>query len=171
MLMNSKGGCGKTTLATNIATWFADEGARVAIADYDPQGSSLDWLAARRDYDGIPNIEGLDATKGAAHPARGTDFLIIDSPAAIHGAAISGSLRRVQTLIIPVLPSPFDIRACTRFLEELLTSGHVNRLGGGTWTHARCCDIACEVQMPGGRFRRFASFPRSATTERSGCMP
>ena len=47
MLMNAKGGCGKTTLATNIATWYADGGARVALADCDPQQSAMDWLAAR----------------------------------------------------------------------------------------------------------------------------
>ena len=44
MLMNAKGGCGKTTLATNLATWYADDGMKVALADFDPQRSSLDWL-------------------------------------------------------------------------------------------------------------------------------
>ena len=67
MLMNAKGGCGKTTLAINIATWFADDGARVALADLDPQGSTLDWLEARKDYEGIPNIEGIDASRELAH--------------------------------------------------------------------------------------------------------
>ena len=77
MLMNAKGGCGKTTLATNIATWFAEEGHKVALADFDPQGSSLDWLAARREYEGIPEIEGIDATKGPVSRARGTEYLIM----------------------------------------------------------------------------------------------
>jgi len=127
MLMNSKGGCGKTTLATNIATWFADEGKKVALADYDPQGSSLDWLKARDGYEGIPNIEGINAAEGQATASRGTDFLIMDAPAAIHGKEINAMLRRVQTLLIPVLPSPIDMRACSRFLEELLTSGRVSK--------------------------------------------
>ncbi len=127
MLMNAKGGCGKTTLATNIATWFADEGAKVALADFDPQGSSLDWLKAREDYEGIPLIEGIDAAQVPPRPAKGTDYLIMDAPAAIHGKAISDMLRRVQTLVIPVLPSPIDIRACARFIEELLTVGQVSR--------------------------------------------
>lgn len=127
MLMNAKGGCGKTTLATNIATWFADEGATVALADFDPQGSSLDWLEARKDYEGIPNIEGINATRGAVKPARGTDFLIMDAPAGTHGAAINSMLKQVQSLIVPVLPSPIDMRACRRFLEELLHSGRVSR--------------------------------------------
>lgn len=127
MLMNAKGGCGKTTLATNIATWFADEGHKVALADFDPQGSSLDWLNARQGYEGIPEIEAIDATKGPASPARGTDFLIMDAPAAIHGKEINTMLRRVQSLIIPVLPSPIDMRACSRFLDELLKSGRISK--------------------------------------------
>ncbi len=127
MLMNTKGGCGKTTLATNIATWFADEGKRVALADFDPQGSSLDWLKARDGYEGIPIIEGIDAANGPATATRGTEYLIMDAPAAIHGKEINAMLRRVQTLLIPVLPSPIDMRACSRFLEELLKSGRVSK--------------------------------------------
>ncbi|MES9961852.1 MAG: AAA family ATPase [Sedimenticola sp.] len=127
MLMNAKGGCGKTTLATNIATWFADEGAKVALADYDPQGSTLDWLEARKDYDGIPEIEAIDATRDPVRPQKGTEYLVMDAPAGTHGKAINEMLRRVETLIIPVLPSPIDMRACNRFLQELLSSGRVSR--------------------------------------------
>lgn len=140
MLMNAKGGCGKTTLATNIATWFADEGAKVALADFDTQGSSLDWLKARKAYEGIPEIEGIDAVKGPVHPARGTEYLIMDVPAAVHGKEISKMLNRVQTLVIPVLPSPIDIRACTRFIQELLTAGQVSR------HHTRLAVVANRVR-------------------------
>jgi chromosome partitioning protein len=126
MLMNAKGGCGKTTMATNIATWFADEGHKVALADFDPQGSSLDWLEARKEYEGIPKIEGIDASNGYVPPARGTDYLIMDAPAKVHGKEINAMLRRVETIIIPVLPSPIDMRSCNRFLEELLSSGRVS---------------------------------------------
>ncbi len=126
MLMNAKGGCGKTTMATNIATWFADEGKKVALADFDPQGSSLDWLEARKSYEGIPEIEGINASAGSVSPARGTEFLIMDAPAKVHGKEINSMLRRVETLIIPVLPSPIDMRACSKFLDELLSSGRVS---------------------------------------------
>ena len=126
MVMNAKGGCGKTTLATNVATWFADDGARVAIADLDPQRSSLDWLDARRDYTGIPDIQGIDGAGKAVRPPRGTDFLVYDVPAATHGRAVTDLLRRVETILLPVLPSPIDIRAARRFLEELLSSGRVS---------------------------------------------
>ncbi len=127
MLMNAKGGCGKTTLATNIATWFADEGKKVALVDFDPQGSSLDWLGARQGYVGIPEIQGIDASREAPVPARGTEYLIMDVPSGIHGKAINDMLRRVGTLVLPVLPSPFDIRAAGRFIEELLATGRVSR--------------------------------------------
>ncbi|MBT8438706.1 MAG: AAA family ATPase [Gammaproteobacteria bacterium] len=127
MIMNTKGGCGKTTLATNLACWFADQDGKVALADFDPQASSLDWLEARNDYDGVPEIEGIDATKDAVKPARGTEYLIVDVPAGLHGDAINKVLKKVETLIIPVLPSPIDMRAVKRFLTELLESGRVSK--------------------------------------------
>jgi chromosome partitioning protein len=128
MLMNAKGGCGKTTLATNLATWYADDGMKVALADFDPQRSSLDWLEARKAYEGIPDIEGIDANAGPVKPARSTDLLIMDAPASTHGKTIGKLLQRVDTLILPVLPSPIDMRACNRFLGELLESGSNKQL-------------------------------------------
>ncbi len=127
MVMNAKGGCGKTTLATNLACWFADQDGKVALADFDPQGSSLDWLEARAGYDGIPSIQAIDATREAVKPARGTDYLFIDVPAGVHGTEINSMLKRVETLIIPVLPSAIDMRAARRFLSELLESGRVSK--------------------------------------------
>jgi len=127
MVMNAKGGCGKTTLATNLACWFADQDYKVTLADYDPQGSSLDWLEARKDYEGIPEITGLNALKEPLKTERGTDYLIIDVPAGVHGKEINSMLKRVESLIIPVLPSPIDMRAAKRYLTELLDSGRVSK--------------------------------------------
>jgi len=127
LCMNAKGGCGKTTIATNLATWYADEGKKVAIMDFDPQRSSIDWLGAREDYDGVPSIEGVDAVADAARVSRGTEVAILDAPSGVHGAALTPLLRRADILLVPMLPSPIDMRAAARFIEELLKSGRVSR--------------------------------------------
>ncbi|MCG7946537.1 MAG: cobyrinic acid a,c-diamide synthase, partial [Candidatus Thiodiazotropha taylori] len=93
----------------------------------DPQKSTIDWLEARKDYEGIPDIEAIDALAGPIKPAKGTDILIMDAPAGVHGKAINKMLLRVDTLVLPVLPSPIDMRACNRFLTELLESGRVSK--------------------------------------------
>lgn len=127
LCLNAKGGSGKTTLATNMATWYADDGKQVALADYDPQKSTLDWLEARSDYVGVPAIEGLDASADSVRAARGTDLFVMDAPAGAHGSALTALLRRTDTLLVPVLPSPIDMRAVARFLEELISSGRVSK--------------------------------------------
>ena len=79
MVMNAKGGCGKSTLATNIAACFANEGYSVALADYDPQRSSLDWLERRPDkYPSIAPITAYDT--GLKFAPRTADIVVIDAP-------------------------------------------------------------------------------------------
>lgn len=126
LCLNPKGGCGKTTLATNLATWYADNQQQVALADFDPQRSTIDWLSARQDYEGVPPIEGIDAVDAdSVRSARGTDKLIIDAPAGTHGPQLTALLRRADLLLLPVLPSPIDMRAAARFIEELIAHGRV----------------------------------------------
>ncbi len=117
LILNPKGGCGKTTLATNLAGYYASRGKSVALVDFDTQGSSMDWLAARPE-DRAP-IHAINACEGAVRPPRDTDYLILDAPAAIHGRELANLMRRAETLVIPVLPSPLDVRAATRFIQEL----------------------------------------------------
>jgi chromosome partitioning protein len=118
MVLNAKGGCGKSTLATNIASYFATEGAAVALADYDPQRSSLDWLARRpEDRASIAAIAGFD--DGLKHAPRNADILVIDAPARSHGAELTDLVKHAETIIVPVLPSTIDMQATTTFLEEL----------------------------------------------------
>ena len=126
MVLNSKGGSGKSTLATNIASWFAAKGASVALADYDSQRSSLDWLE-RRPAD-RPAIHGVAAfEEGLRHAPRGADVLVIDAPARSHGSELTDLVNHADTLVIPVLPSTIDMQATARFVEELRTVGKIER--------------------------------------------
>jgi chromosome partitioning protein len=126
MVLNAKGGCGKSTLSTNIAVFFAREGHDVCIADYDPQRSSLDWLAARPPD--LPAISGVAAfEEGLRSVPRSTDILVIDAPARVHGTELNELVRRAETIIVPVLPSSIDMKACGHFMGELLEIGKVSR--------------------------------------------
>jgi chromosome partitioning protein len=126
MVMNSKGGCGKSTLATNIASHFASKGHKVALADYDPQRSSLDWLATRPED--LPKIVGVAAyDEGLRGAPRETEVLVIDAPARTHGSEMNELVRRAETIIVPVLASPIDMKACAHFMGELLELGKVQR--------------------------------------------
>jgi chromosome partitioning protein len=126
MVMNAKGGCGKSTLATNLAAYYADAGYGVALADYDPQRSSLDWLERRPDS--RPKIAALAGFEdGLKKAPRQADYLIIDAPARSHGKELTDLVRHAETIIIPVLPSTIDMQASDRFIKELQAVGKVNR--------------------------------------------
>ncbi|HKK71783.1 MAG TPA: ParA family protein [Candidatus Krumholzibacteria bacterium] len=128
MVVNAKGGCGKSTLATNIAAYFASqwENVNVSLADFDPQQSSMDWLAVRPED--RPPIAGIDAhSEGLKKLNPHTDFLVMDAPASTHGPELTAILKHAETVIIPVLPSTVDMRAASRFIEEIRNVGKVSR--------------------------------------------
>ena len=126
MVLNSKGGCGKSTIATNLAGMYAVEGQSVALADYDPQRSALDWLDARP-ADAAP-ITGLNAAEdGLKKLPRSSDVLIIDAPARSHGPELTNLVKHAETIIVPVLPSTIDMQATTKFIAELQNVGKVER--------------------------------------------
>jgi chromosome partitioning protein len=125
MVLNPKGGCGKSTIATNIASYYANEGKSVVLADFDPQGSSIDWLGQRPEN--RPAITGVAAWEDPLKSSKSIDVTIMDVPAAVHGKDITALIRRAQTVIIPVAPSPMDIRATAKFIHELHTVGKVSR--------------------------------------------
>ena len=126
MVMNAKGGCGKSTLATNLASFYANEDYNVALADYDPQQTSLDWLAERPDD--VPEIRGLPAfDEGLRGVTRATDIVVIDAPARTHKSELTYLVRHAESILLPVLPSSIDMRATARFIEELRRVGQVVR--------------------------------------------
>ena len=125
MVLNSKGGSGKSTVATNLASYYATQGNKVILVDLDPQASSLDWLSARPS--GRSSISGINGALGQYRVPRNADYVIYDTPAAVQGAELSALLRRAQSIIIPVLPSPIDMRAATPFVQKVLDNNRVAR--------------------------------------------
>jgi|TARA_B100000073_G_scaffold171833_1_gene142105 chromosome partitioning protein len=115
LVLNSKGGSGKTTIATNLASFFASIGKSVALVDLDAQQSSISWLKARSSAK--PPIIGI---KGYGEKVkRGVDYKIIDAPAGLQGAALTKVLNMAESVIIPVLPSPIDMRAAEDFIKNI----------------------------------------------------
>jgi chromosome partitioning protein len=130
LVINSKGGSGKTTLTTNIASYYATKKFRTAIMDYDPQGSSIQWLRVRPDE--AEKIHGANAApaKGSI-PLRSThawvpvdtEVMVIDAPAGAKGLLLQEIVRKSNFIVIPVAPSPIDIHATADFIKELFLFG------------------------------------------------
>jgi chromosome partitioning protein len=124
LVTNAKGGCGKSTIATSLAAYFASEGYATALVDYDPQASALSWLAERpEDFAPITGVPGFES--GLKGVPRSAEYVVIDSAAGTYGKELAELVRKAETIIVPVLPSPIDIKAAERFVEELLTISKV----------------------------------------------
>jgi chromosome partitioning protein len=126
LVANPKGGSGKTTLATNLAGYFANQGQRVLLADLDRQRSSIGWLARRPEV--LPTIHGWgggDSRKAIAEVRP--HWLIMDSPAGVHGEKLTNAVKRADLVVVPVQPSAFDMAATQAFLDILRTEKAVRR--------------------------------------------
>jgi chromosome partitioning protein len=136
VILNPKGGCGKSTLATNIAVCYANRGPQPAIMDYDPQGSTIAWLK-RRSSD-LPSIHGIAAFKKTMQATRSWQLrvpedtldLIVDSPASINHDDLRELTRDSSSILVPVLPSTMDIDAASKCIADLLLVAKVNRNEG-----------------------------------------
>ena len=170
VVINAKGGSGKTTLACNIAAYYAIEGYKVALVDCDRQASALDWLEDRPEN--RAPIAGYDGTARSFSMPRGKDFVIMDAPAATHGTALANLLSHVQTALIPVIPSPIDLNAATGFLDELVEVGRVlknkvrvatvaNRVRENSPGRYELEDFLGSMKLPDGRKMPFVALLRN----------
>jgi chromosome partitioning protein len=133
VVLNSKGGCGKTTIATNIASYFAIKGSPPALLDCDPQGYSMSWIA-RRDSSRAP-VHGIGSHKKTMQPVPSWHLrvpleakrLIIDTPAAIENPDLFDLTHDASNILIPVMPSAIDIRYAARFIANLLLVSRIDR--------------------------------------------
>jgi len=133
VVINPKGGCGKTTLSTNIASYFAKRGPIPAIMDCDPQGSSMTWIERRPVSK--PPIHGIAAYKKTMQATRSwqlrvpneTENLIVDSPASLNHDDLREVTRDASSILVPVLPSSIDIHAASRCISDLLLVAKVDR--------------------------------------------
>ena len=135
LILNTKGGSGKTTIATNIAGYFASNGIRSALMDFDPQGSSQNWLEARPDnrpY--ICNVAAGMSRSGVTRSwqlrlDQGIERVIIDAPAGASGLILQDMIHRTDMIIVPVGPSSIDIHATAHFIQNLLCIGRIRAHG------------------------------------------
>ncbi len=118
VVINPKGGSGKSTFATNLAGALAQQGHAVMLGDVDRQQSSREWLMLRPTH--LPAIRSWEISEGSpAKPPKGTSHVVLDTPAGLHGKALERVLKHASHVIVPVQPSLFDILATRHFLEEL----------------------------------------------------
>jgi chromosome partitioning protein len=133
VVLNPKGGSGKSTIATGIAAMYAARGYRPVLMDFDPQGSSSRWLEKRSPHQ--PPIHGIAAYARALGVTRsfqlrvppGTDRVVVDTPAALHPHDFNEHVRDADAVLVPVMPSDADIHACSRTIGHLLISGKIKR--------------------------------------------
>jgi chromosome partitioning protein len=139
LVMNPKGGSGKTTITLNLASYFASLNVPTTVMDYDPQGSSLNWLRLRPPH--ANRIHGANAAKPkgtrlrsmAMYVPSDTHQLIIDAPAGASGTLLQEMLDRAHCVIVPVPPSAIDLHATANFIREVLHSAKIQ---------ARCLPVA-----------------------------
>ncbi|HET8698864.1 MAG TPA: AAA family ATPase [Gammaproteobacteria bacterium] len=133
IVLNPKGGSGKTTIASNLAACYAVRGHRPALMDLDPQGSSMRWLRKRpEDNPPIHGIAGFERSGTVTRswqlrvPAECT-ALIVDTPAALEAHAFPEITRAADAILVPVMPSDIDIHATAKCIADLLLVAKIRR--------------------------------------------
>ena len=139
VVLNPKGGSGKTTIAVNLASYYALHGERPTLMDFDPQASAARWVRKRQP--GQSPIHLINAFEKDSRVTRAfqlrvpesTGRVIVDTPAAIDATEMPELVANADKILVPVLPSDIDIHACARCISSLLLVAKVrrsdNRLG------------------------------------------
>jgi chromosome partitioning protein len=133
VVLNPKGGSGKTTIAINLASHFALHGERPVLMDYDPQGSSAHWADKRQKSQArIHLIKAFERDPRVTRTfqlriPQGTGRVIVDTPAAVEAQEMVDLTRSADKILVPVLPSAIDIHACSRCVQNLLLVAKVHR--------------------------------------------
>jgi chromosome partitioning protein len=130
VVANPKGGVGKSTVATNIAGYYASQGHQVMLGDADRQQSSRLWLRLRPP--GVRPIASWDVGEGQiAKPPRGTTHVVLDTPAGMQGKLLQETMRFADKVVVPLQPSIFDMYATRDFLDELAQHRKASRMQVG----------------------------------------
>ena len=130
VVANPKGGVGKSTMATNIAGYFASRGHAVMLGDADRQQSARLWLGLRPP--GARPIATWDVgQQQVAKPPKGTTHVVLDTPAGMHDKLARDVLKLADKVIVPLQPSVFDIFATRSFLDEMAEHAKASKLQVG----------------------------------------
>lgn len=121
VVVNPKGGVGKSTVSTNIAGYFASRGHAVMLGDADRQQSSRLWLGLRPAA-ARPITSWELGDDHVAKPPKGTSHVVLDTPAGLHGKRLREIIKLADHIVVPLQPSVFDIFATRAFLDELAQS-------------------------------------------------
>jgi len=122
MLLNPKGGCGKTTIATSLASYYAASGLRTALEDHDSQGSSTRWLNVRpADLAPIHGVAAFRAARGVTRTWQmrlpsNVERVVVDTAAGLDPTQVPEMVQRADFIVVPVLPSRIDMDAAQDFL-------------------------------------------------------
>jgi chromosome partitioning protein len=133
LVLNPKGGSGKTTVATNLVSYFACLGDRPLLTDNDPQGSSTRWLKKRSPD--RPFIHGIAAFERNSRMTRAWQMrtppdaahVVVDTPAAVAAQDMPELTKSADAILVPVLPSDIDIHAFSKCIADLLLIAKVRR--------------------------------------------
>lgn len=127
LVVNPKGGCGKTTISTNLASYYAVWGVMTTLVDFDPQQSCIEWLKARKRSGKYAQIYGESGLAGKIAMPEGVQRVIYDAPARSVTEKVVDLVHASDAVIIPVLPSPIDMRAARDFVDKLIRKSRLRQ--------------------------------------------